>query len=442
MLTRSHSNSVETPLTNEQETKMSDKEKNLTIADLMKELQEGNKKTDLKLTGMDETLKDNKKLFEDYIKINDETVNKLKDDLNEAKSDVSTLKTTVTALEGTVNELTEEIKAARQDLKLYKTTMQKLEKNDKLREDEKRRANIIIEGLKKDAKLHPRQQVGALLKDIGVTIPQENIPTVTRLGPIGGKGKKPRPILVKFSSYFYKQEVFKNISKLHKQEKWRGTFVQDDLPQEEIAQHRDLRCLSALAKEKGHASSVRGSALIINEQRYSYRDIDKLPEGISMEAAKLVQLEDGWAFQGHHAFLSTMFPCQIKHDGQDFNCSEQVYYFDMAIGAGDQRSAEAVRDCKDGYAAKRVGNRRKRSADWNDKKEGVITKAQEKKFGQNEHLRKRLVETKGTLYEATRDQEFGVGLSLAQKALIGKAQQKGKNKFGVILMNTRDHFSK
>ena len=80
-----------------------------------------------------------------------------------------------------------------------------------------------------------------------------------------------------------------------------------------------------------HTSSVRGGALIINEQRYSYRDIDKLPEGISIEAAKLVELEDGWAFQGHHAFLSTMYPCQIKHDGHDFHCSEQIYYYDMAV---------------------------------------------------------------------------------------------------------------
>ena len=102
---------------------------------------------------------------------------------------------------------------------------------------------------------------------------------------------------------------------------------------------------------------------------------------------------------------------------------------------------EAVRECKDGYAAKKIGYGIKRSAAWNNKKEDVILKAQEKKFGQNEELQKRLVETKGKLYEAKRDKEFGVGLTLAQKPLIGKPQQKGLNKFGIILMKTRDHFS-
>ena len=42
-------------------------------------------------------------------------------------------------------------------------------------------------------------------------------------------------------------------------------------------------------------------------------------------------------------------------------------------------------------------------------KKEVIEKAQIKKFGQNEEQRKRLIETKGILYEATRDEEFGLG---------------------------------
>ena len=126
-------------------------------------------------------------------------------------------------------------------MKSQKATTQKLEKNDKLREDEKRRKNIIIEGLKEETWLHPRKQVASLWTDIGVTIPQENMPTVTRLGPIGVKGKRPRPILAKFSLYHYKQEVYKNIAKLKDNLKWKGTIIQDDLPQEEIAQRRDRK---------------------------------------------------------------------------------------------------------------------------------------------------------------------------------------------------------
>ena len=326
MLTRSHSNTKEIQTPTEQEPKMSAKEDPPTIVDLMKEICQGNKKTEEQLGEMDKTLKDNKKLLEDYISKNDATVNQLRSELDHSKTEVSTLQATVKELKGAVNTLTEEFRQTQSAVKQQNTVVNKLEKVEKTRDEEKRRSNIIIEGLKEDDRIHPRQQVGSLMADIGVIFTPENIPTVTRLGPMGRKGRKPRPILVKFSSYFYKQEIFKNISKLKDNQKWKGTIIQDDLPQEEIARRRDLRCLSALAKEKGHTSSVRGGSLIINDQRYGYRDLSKLPEGISMENAKLVEVEGGWAFQGHHAFLSTMYPCNIKHDGHDFHCSEQVYY--------------------------------------------------------------------------------------------------------------------
>ena len=50
----------------------------------------------------------------------------------------------------------------------------------------------------------------------------------------------------------------------------------------------------------------------------------------------------------------------------------------MAVDAGDQRATQAVRDCKDGYEAKKIGYGIKQSNGWNDKKEDVIAKAQEK----------------------------------------------------------------
>ena len=236
MLTRSHSNTIEIPEAIGQETKMSAKETTLTISDLMKEIRSGNKKTESQLAEMDKTLKENKKTIEDYIVSNDEKVNKLRSELDEANKEVLTLKTTVTTLEGAVNDLTEQVKEVRKDVKQQAATTVKLERSDKIKEDEKRRSNIIIEGMKEDSRLHPRQQVESLFKDIGVTIPQEGIPTVTRLGPIGRKGRKPRPVLIKFTSYFHKQEIFKNIAKLKTKEKWRGLYIQDDLPQEEIAQ--------------------------------------------------------------------------------------------------------------------------------------------------------------------------------------------------------------
>ena len=249
---------------------------------------------------------------------------------------------------------------------------------------------MIIEGLKESKTDHPRQQTMDLLAGIGVNITAENVVTASRLGPVNPASRRPRHILIRFMSPFWKQEVLKNISKAKDSNKWLGVHVQDDLPPEIIEQRRDLRCLAALAKEKGHRVSLRGGSLVIDEQRYGFHDIGKLPDGINMENAKLVQLEDGWAFQSQHAFPYSMYPCKIKHKGHDFNCVEQAYVYDMAEEAGDQRAMEKVRDCQNGYEAKRIGNRIKKSDEWNNHKLDKAEKLHEKKYEQNPGLRDRL----------------------------------------------------
>ena len=90
-------------------------------------------------------------------------------------------------------------------------------------------------------------------------------------------------------SPFLKQEIFKNINKAKDNVKWMGVHVQDDLPPEIFEQRRDLR--AALAKEKGHRVSLRGWALVVDDERFSVHDIDNLPDSITMENAKLVQLK-------------------------------------------------------------------------------------------------------------------------------------------------------
>ena len=68
-----------------------------------------------------------------------------------------------------------------------------------------------------------------------------------------------------------------------------------------------------------------------------------------------------------------MLTCNIKHKGHDFNCVEQAYVYDMAEDAGDQRAMVQVRECKNGYEAKRIGNKIKKAEGWNNRKTGSIS---------------------------------------------------------------------
>ena len=62
------------------------------------------------------------------------------------------------------------------------------------------------------------------------------------------------------------------------------------------------------------------------------------------------------------------------------------------------------------------------------------------KFDQNNIIRDKLLATKGVLYEATKDTNFGCGLTLGQARDINQQNNKGKNMLGVILSEYRDEY--
>ena len=93
---------------------------------------------------------------------------------------------------------------------------------------------------------------------------------------------------------------------------------------------KELRAVSAFPKSQGIDSKVRGTNIIIDGKAYVHKDMEALPHDLTMEKAKVVEVEDGIAFQGKHAFLSNHHPCTIKCD-DNINCSEQMYQYTCAI---------------------------------------------------------------------------------------------------------------
>ena len=56
-------------------------------------------------------------------------------------------------------------------------------------------------------------------------------------------------------------------------------------------------CLHAYARSIDVDSKLKGYSLIIDGVRYKYEDIDKLPHDLSLENAKIIEVQDGFAFQ-------------------------------------------------------------------------------------------------------------------------------------------------
>ena len=71
----------------------------------------------------------------------------------------------------------------------------------------------------------------------------------------------------------------------------------------------------------------------------------------------------------------------------------------------------------------------------------VCKKYNIKKYEQNPTLKRRLLQSKGHLYEATRNKTFGCGFTLVDSKKIRKENVQSGNKLGEILEELRDtHF--
>ena len=161
-----------------------------------------------------------------------------------------------------------------------------------------------------------------LLTDLGIDITPMTVVNQRRLGKQSPDATRPRPIKVLFLSNLTKQSLFKNISQLKNNEKWKRVSINDDVTDKTRNVQRDIRCLVASAKAKCLKAELKGKAIVLEGQRYSYNEIGYLPHDISLENAKIVKTPNRTVFQGEHAYLSNLSasPFVDKKDG--YKCAE------------------------------------------------------------------------------------------------------------------------
>ena len=284
--------------------KMSEKKKELKLDDIFGEIRRGNKKTEETISGLEKKIDANQLAISNYMKKNDDIVKGLKNKIDTIKSRLTVAEATVKDLEEKVTTLSDDLENTRKASDDQQKTLKKLETNEFERQAEVKRANIPIDGIPEETNGPLASTIKQLLVDIGVTPQEGQILTAFRIGTVNkNNNRRPRTILVKLSSPTFKYEIYKHVKHLKDNETWKKIYISDDLPREVAEQQKILRTLAAAARDRGNRATVRGGALIIDEIRYNYSEIDDLPEGITMENAKMVQLDDGIAFQSYFAYL-------------------------------------------------------------------------------------------------------------------------------------------
>ena len=317
--------------------------------------------------------------------------------------------------------------------------LQKVELKLNTDEEEAKRCMVLLEGIPEKTKSKPREIVANLLNELEVNFVESDIRAAYRMGQLQNNQNKGRAIKIKFSATYIKQEIYKNIHKLKGNKDWAGVVISDVLSQQEQDQRRDLRCLAAFARSQDIQAKVKGDKLVIDEKVYRYDDIDELPHGLSLEKSKIIAVNDGWAFQSHHAFPSNMYPSKFEVDNKVYKTNEHYYQSKCAAFHNDPILEKKIIKAKDGYEAKKLAKKIKIVEEWEEEKPKVMAKGVAFKFDQNPILKVKLCRLDGKLYEATNDSYFGCGLTLAQNKQIKSGQNPGCNKLGDILEVYRDN---
>ena len=278
------------------------------------------------------------KLALDNYKIeNDQEIATVKANVNTTMTDLKGLQDKLTSLETQLTTTTlnldatqEQLKEAQKELKEHSKVLGKLDKKYIKDEDKFRRCTLLIDGANERDYKRPKVVIETLLKDLGVNYKENDIRATYHLGPVRTGISRPRSIKVIFTTTSTKGEIFKNIDKLKDLEAWKGIRLSDAISPIEQSQQRDLRCIYAVAKAQKLNVKLRGSTIIFDDIKYTYKDIDALPRGLTMEGVKIVNVSDGVAFQSHHAFMSNMFLCLIKSQGIEYKSAEHLYSAEMA----------------------------------------------------------------------------------------------------------------
>jgi hypothetical protein len=163
-----------------------------------------------------------------------------------------------------VNEIISEYGQVKQTIKEWEQCQQRTDEKFRHLEYERRKNNIIIFGVQEEADESYLAAIEVTMKFLSdtlrVDISKENIAYVTRLGTRRGE----RPILVRFTLFFKKLEVWRNKKNLA------GTKfrVDEDLSTEERKARRELLQYLKDAKKWGHKAFLREQALILNGRSY------------------------------------------------------------------------------------------------------------------------------------------------------------------------------
>ena len=255
-------------------------------------------------------------------------------------------------------------------------------------ENRQRFKNLKIDGKAENENENLRQYIGSIATAVGTECTPNEISEVYRLGKKYENAKRPRTIMVKFTSESKRNDLYYNKAKLRGNKDCERIWLNDDVCENTRRQRENMRSVSKLAKRLDIEHKLHLDGIIIGGNKIKQDQVQ-------------------------HAYQAT-----------------------KAKTAGDLKLAEAIQRTPCPYEAQTLGKRIKTSAAWDREKDLVMKRVLEAKF-KTKKLNKVLTDTGNrVLHEATRQSYWGINATLHSQQVQG-GTWNGKDRLGSLLIELR-----
>lgn len=143
-----------------------------------------------------------------------------------------------------------------------------------------------------------------------------------------------------------------------------------------------------------------------------------------------------------NGYLSNWYLSQFSVDEITFSSMEQYMMHKKAVCFQDYDTADRILETEDVSQIKKRGRKVSNYDEnyWNGVRQIVVYRGLLEKFGQNDELKKLLLETGDSVLAecAVKDRIWGIGLSMTDPDRLDRACWKGQNLLGYALMMVRE----
>ena len=143
-----------------------------------------------------------------------------------------------------------------------------------------------------------------------------------------------------------------------------------------------------------------------------------------------------------NGYLSNWYLSQFSVDEITFSSMEQYMMYKKAVCFQDYDTADRILEMEDVSQIKKLGRKVSNYDEnsWNGVRQIVVYRGLLEKFGQNDELKKLLLETGDSVLAecAVKDRIWGIGLSMTNPDRMDRACWKGQNLLGYALMMVRE----